>query len=194
MVWCHVVCMCECALCMCECAFSSGNVSGCRFLCVVWWNAKAEGVFEQDTWAEGTWTILVLTISGLSQAVEIGDRGGVADGLKEFILERRGKESFSLHLHFLSLCYSWAFRKILFKHSSTISSCSTDYEGRFMCLHLDQKEMGKKRPFPPSRITVVALVPKEREMFTEMVNWGYKHHGYKSSFPTPTQKRRLSLP
>lgn len=136
----------------------------------------------------------VLTISGLSQAVEIGDRGGVADGLKEFILERRGKESFSLHLHFLSLCYSWAFRKILFKHSSTISSCSTDYEGRFMCLHLDQKEMGKKRPFPPLMITVVALVPKEREMFIEVVNWGYKHHGYKSSFPTPTQKRRLPLP
>lgn len=36
----------------------------------------------------------------------IGDGGGVAGGLKEFLLEQKDQEDFSLHMHFLSFRYS----------------------------------------------------------------------------------------
>lgn len=71
--------------------------------------------------AVGSWQV-----SGLPQVVIIGNGAGRECSLKEFLLEQKDRENFSLHLHFLSFCYSWAFRKVLFKHSSMVSSGRTD--------------------------------------------------------------------
>lgn len=68
-----------------------------------------------------------------------------AVGLKEFLLEQRDKEDFGLYLYFLSLCYSWAFRKALLKHSSLVSSYSTDEEGKAHVSTLGpESEIGEK--------------------------------------------------
>lgn len=45
-------------------------------------------------------------VSELSQAMVIGDGGAGAGDLKEFLLEQKDRKDFSLHLHFLSFCYS----------------------------------------------------------------------------------------
>lgn len=128
--------------------------------------------------AVGSWQV-----SGLPQVVVIGDGAGRASSLKEFLLEQEDRENFSLHLHFLSFCYSRAFRKVLFKHSSMVSSGSTTRREAPVSALGPKVKWGRSTPFHLLRRAQWWQLFLVTEKFMAMVNFGYKHRGYKIQLP-----------
>lgn len=63
-------------------------------------------ICEKDTRQKGPEAVGCRQVSELSQTMVIGDGGAVAGGLREFLREQKGREDVSLHLRFLSFCYS----------------------------------------------------------------------------------------
>lgn len=108
-----------------------------------------------------------------------------AVGLKEFLLEQRDKEDFSLYLYFLSLCYSRALRKALFKHSSLVSSYSTDEERKAHVSTLGpESETGGKHCLHLRRLAQYWQLFLG-EMVMVKVNSGDKCGGYIIQLPYP---------